>query len=55
MLKFLHRSFLGEAQERFEKINDITMHEFTVLASVVVGLIILGIFPSVILNLVGGV
>ena len=55
MLKFLHRSFFGETQERFEKINDITMHEFTVLASVVVGLIILGIFPSVILNLVGGV
>ena len=55
LLKFLHRSFFGETQERFEKINDITMHEFTVLASVVVGLIILGIFPSVILNLVGGV
>lgn len=55
MLKFLHKSFFSEQQEQFEKINDISMHEFVVLASVTVALIIFGIFPSVILNLVGGI
>ena len=50
MLKFLHRSFYSETQERFEKINDITVHEF-----VVAGLIIFGVLPSVLLNIVGGV
>lgn len=53
MLKFLHCGFFGEIQEKFEKINDISIHEFTVLASIVAGLIIFGIFPSVILNFAG--
>jgi len=53
MLKFLHCSFYGELKEQFEKINDITMHEFVVLASIICGLIIFGIYPSAILNLVG--
>ena len=55
MLKFLHRSFFGEQQEAFEKINDISVHEFIVLASIVSALIIFGLYPTVILNLVGGV
>lgn len=53
MLKFLHRSFLSDQEDIYAKINDISIHEFVVLASVVIGLLILGIFPSVILNLVG--
>jgi len=53
MLKFLHLSFMGERKEEFEKINDISVHEFVVLASIVVGLIIFGLYPNAILNLVG--
>ena len=53
MLKFLHKSFFGEQMEAFEKINDITVHEFTVLASILVGLVLFGLYPSGLLNLVG--
>lgn len=52
MLKFLHKSFFGEQQEAFVKINDITVHEFVVLASVIVGLILFGIFPNVLLGVI---
>lgn len=51
MLKFLHSSFFGEGEGNY---NDISIHEFVVLASITVGLIIFGLFPSVILNLIGG-
>ncbi len=50
MLKFLHNSFYGEQLECFEKINDISVHEFIVLASILSGLVILGLFPNVILG-----
>lgn len=53
MLKFLHKSFCGEKQLRFEKINDISIHEFILLATTTGGLILLGLFPSVILNIIG--
>lgn len=50
MLKFLHSAFFGEPQEAFAKINDITVHEFVVLASITMGLIVFGIFPNAILG-----
>ncbi len=53
MLKFLHCGFMGEKQEAFAKINDITTHEFIVLASVVAGLLLFGIFPSALLGMIG--
>ena len=53
MLKFLHKSFFGELPAEFEKVNDITVHEFIVLASVLAGLIIFGIFPGTLLGMVG--
>ena len=53
MLKFLHCSFFGEKQDYYEKINDITVHEFVVLASILAGLIIFGMYPNAILSLVG--
>lgn len=53
MLKFLHKSFYGELPQEFEKVNDITVHEFIVLASVLAGLVIFGIFPGVLLNMAG--
>ena len=52
MLKFLHRGFMGEDLS-MAKVNDISMHEFVVLASITAGLIIFGLFPSVILNMIG--
>lgn len=53
MLKFLHRGFMGENSIVSSKINDISMHEFFVLGSITAGLFIFGIFPQVILNLIG--
>jgi NADH:ubiquinone oxidoreductase subunit 4 (subunit M) len=52
MLKFLHKSFMGEQLECFERINDITVHEFIVLASITAGLILFGIFPNAILGVI---
>lgn len=53
MLKFLHKSFMGEQVEAFEKINDISIHEYIVLASILGGLIVFGLYPQSILNLIG--
>ena len=53
MLKFLHKSFFGEEQEIFAKINDISVHEFVVLASITAGLVIFGLFPSAVISLTG--
>ena len=50
MLKFLHKSFFGEQQECFAKINDIAVYEFIVLAFVITGLFLFGIFPNIILG-----
>ncbi len=52
MLKFLHNSFFGKQLECFEKINDITVHEFVVLASIVIALVIFGVFPNAILGVI---
>ena len=52
MLKFLHKSFMGEKNNDFVKVNDISVHEFVVLASITGGLILFGILPSVLLNLI---
>ena len=51
MLKFLHNGFFGD--EINEKINDISVHEFVVLASILVGLILFGLFPNVIIEMIG--
>jgi NADH-quinone oxidoreductase subunit M len=53
MLKFLHCGFMGEKQEAFAKINDITTHEFIVLASITAGLLIFGIFPTALISIIG--
>lgn len=52
MLKFLHKGFFGELPETYEKVNDITVHEFIVLASVLAGLVIFGLFPQTILGMI---
>ena len=52
MLKFLHKSFYGNLREEFLKVNDISVHEFIVLASILAGLIVFGIFPNAILGMI---
>lgn len=52
MLKFLHKGFYGEAKIEYEKINDIAVHEFIVLATIVAGLVIFGVFPDILLNMI---
>ncbi len=54
MLKFLHKGFYGEIKEEYLKVNDISVHEFIVLASILGGLIIFGIFPDTLLGFIGG-
>jgi NADH-quinone oxidoreductase subunit M len=49
MLKFLHKSFYGEVKEEYLKVNDLSVHEFLVLASIIGGLIIFGIYPNAII------
>lgn len=53
MLKFLHKGFYGDVKEEFLKINDISVHEFVVLASILCGLIIFGLFPDTLLSMIG--
>ena len=53
MLKFLHKGFFGESSILYEKINDISVHEFVVLSSVLTGLLIFGLYPNVILGMLG--
>ena len=52
MLKFLHKGFFGSLPTEYEKVNDITVHEFIVLASVLAGLILFGLFPNTILGMI---
>ncbi|MBQ7764726.1 NADH-quinone oxidoreductase subunit M [bacterium] len=52
MLKFLHLSFYGEQKSGLENIDDISTHEFLILISIVVGLILFGIFPNGILGVI---
>ena len=53
MLKFLHKSFFGEAREDWAKINDISVHEFVVLGAVLAGLILFGLYPNAIIGMIG--
>jgi NADH-quinone oxidoreductase subunit M len=52
MLKFLHKSFYGEVREEYLKVNDISIHEFVVLASILGGLIIFGLLPDTLLSII---
>ena len=52
MLKFLHNSFMGKQLECYEKINDISNHEFVVLVTLTIALLIFGILPNTILGVI---
>lgn len=54
MLKFLHKGFFGESMEGFSKVSDISIHEFLILASILVGLVVFGLYPNAILGMIGG-
>ena len=51
MLKFLHRGFFAELKPEYEKINDISVHEFLVLAAILAGLVNFGLYPNAILGM----
>ena len=51
MLKFLHRGFFAELKPEYEKINDISVHEFLVLAAILAGLVIFGLYPNALLGM----
>ena len=53
MLKFLHRGFFGADMDGFDKVNDISIHEFIVLAAILAGLLIFGLYPNSIIGLLG--
>lgn len=53
MLKFLHRGFFAELKPEYEKINDISVHEFLVLAAILAGMVIFGLYPNAILGMIG--
>lgn len=53
MLKFLHRGFFAELKPEYEKINDISVHEFLVLGAILAGLVIFGLYPNAILGMIG--
>ncbi len=52
MLKFLHKGFYGELKEEYLKVNDLSVHEFVVLASILGGLLVFGLFPNSILSMI---
>ena len=53
MLKFLHSAFMGNNQGFYAKANDVTTQEFIGLMSIVVVLMALGIFPQVLIEMIG--
>lgn len=53
MLKFLHSAFMGEKQVFYGKTNDVTTQEFIALMSVTIALMIFGMFPQVLIELMG--
>ena len=53
MLKFLHNCFYGEVAEEYLKVNDLAVHEFFVLASILGALIIFGLYPNAIIGMFG--
>ncbi len=53
MLKFLHKGFFGQPSILYEKVNDISVHEFIILASILGGLLIFGLYPNAILSMFG--
>ncbi len=52
MLKFLHKGFFGTVKDEYLKVNDLSVHEFLVLASLLGGLIIFGLCPNSILGMI---
>lgn len=52
MLKFLHKGFFGAVKDEYLKVNDLSVHEFLVLASILGGLIIFGLCPNSILGMI---
>lgn len=50
--KLMHKVFYGNILERWERLNDITFHEFFVLFSLAVTVILFGVMPMPILDVI---
>lgn len=52
MFKFLHKPFFGECPARFEKIQDLSVHEFFVLMALTILIVFLGIHPNLLIDII---
>lgn len=52
MLRFLHETFYSNLLEKWHNLKDIMMHEFSVLSIISFCVIIFGVFPMFIINIV---
>lgn len=52
VLRLLHKTFWGNMLEKWEKVSDITNHEFVVLFALILSIGFFGIFPMSIMNFV---
>lgn len=52
VLRLLHKTFWGNIFEKWEKISDITNHEFVVLFALILAIGFFGIFPMALINVI---
>lgn len=52
MLKFIHKIFYGKISELWVNVQDISTHEFVVLASIALTVIFIGVFPMSLINII---
>ena len=50
ILRFIHNVFFGILPDRFEKVQDIAIHEFIILGIISLVIVLLGCFPSLLIN-----
>ena len=50
ILRFIHNVFFGILPDRFEKVQDIAIHEFIILGIISLVILLLGCFPSLLIN-----
>ena len=54
IMKFIHETFFGTLPEKYKSVQDIAVHEFIILGAISFIIVILGCFPSIIINFING-
>lgn len=54
IMKFIHETFFGTLPEKYKSVQDIAVHEFIILGTISFIIVILGCFPSIIINFING-